>query len=102
MIAPEGAGPWPGPIDPLQMHSRAYRDERHAALASWAGIPEDGVEAFVARMELSWLRERAAEEERAAGQLETARRQRVREEAADDIRAPRIRAPRIYAPRLAA
>ena len=103
MIAPEGAGPWPGPwpgpIDPLQLPSRAYRDERSAALARWAGIPEDGVAAFVARMEVSWLRQQAAEEAEAEAALVGARRARSREERS--TRPPRLSVPRIYAPRLA-
>lgn len=100
MIAPENAGPWPGDPDPVQLYSRAYRDERHAALARWAGIPEDGVAAFVARMELAWVRQEALEETEAAAAVVSARRARAREEG-QGYRAPRIRMPRIAVPRLA-
>ncbi len=100
MIAPVNAGPWPGEPDPVALHSRAYRDGRHAALARWAGIPEDGVDAFVARMELSWVRQAASEETEAAAAVVSARRARAREEG-QAVRAPRIRMPRISVPRLA-
>jgi len=69
--------PWPGPVDPVRLTSRAYRDERSRALAVWLGLPEDAHEAFAERMELSWTRQQAFESAQAARVLAAAERHRA-------------------------
>lgn len=53
--------PHPGPIDPVALYSRAYRDERHRAWGLWCGVAEDGLEDFVVAMERAWRNQQAAE-----------------------------------------
>lgn len=92
--------PLPGPIDPLLLSSRAYRDERAREWARAMRLPADAVESFVARMEVSWLRQHADDEAAAAEALEVAARRRGRA-AAGTVSAPRLYAPRIGIPRAA-
>ncbi|MBA3689703.1 MAG: hypothetical protein H0W81_12900, partial [Chloroflexi bacterium] len=56
--------------------------------------PEDAVEEFVERQELSWRRQRASEEEAEAVRLEAAKARRAEAEAPGAL-APRVRHGRI-------
>lgn len=80
-----GCAPWPGDIDPVQLHSRAYRDDRSRRLAQWLRLPEDAVESFVARMEVAWTRQRTAEASEAERHAETAEAARRRAETRGDL-----------------
>lgn len=57
-------------VDPVALLSWSGRVTRSRELAAWLGLPEDAVESFVERMELSWVRQQAFEVTQAHTQVE--------------------------------